>query len=311
VSDLTTQDHLAWEAERSTRAGAAAILASLLILAGTIGSVVVKNGAPSPGWLESFSRATQPGAVGKLPSLRLPLFEYIDDHALGLLASTVASALGYLAAGIALIYLARATRARRAEYPRVALYLPHTGAGLMALQTLLVGIGTVTAARDFLDGTRTIDAARDLNTSGILVAGQVALLAGLLAFGATYVFVGLNAMRAGLLTRFMGILAIVVGVFTVLQFGLPGLLLQVFWLASLGALILGRWPEGVPPAWRSGRAEPWPSGQEVRAARRAEMERRRGGGRAPQPEPAVEEPITVPSGRAHPSSKKRKRKRRH
>jgi hypothetical protein len=311
VSDLTSEDHLAWEAEYRTRAGAAAIVASLLALAGTIGSVVVKNGAPSPGWLESFSRATQPGPIANRPSLRLPLFQYIDDHALALVASSIATALGYLAAGLALIYLARATAARRPEYPRIARYLPHIGAALMALQTLLVGIGTVIAARDFIDGPRTVEAAANLNTTGILVAGQIALLVGLLAFGATYVFVGLNAMRAGLLTRFMGILGIIVGVFTVLQFGLPGLLLQVFWLAALGALILGHWPEGVPPAWRTGRAEAWPSQAQVREARRAEMERRRGRGRAPQPEPEVDEPVTVPSGREHPSSKKRKRKRRH
>jgi hypothetical protein len=307
----TTAEPLAWEAKWRTRAGAATLLAALLTLGGAIGSIVVRNGAPSPGWLASFERLQQPGPIGTRPSLRLPLYEYVNDHAVGLLANSVISAIGFLLAGVGLAYLARATQARRPEYPRLALYLPHLGATLMALQTLLIGIGTVVAAHDFLDGPRTIESAKHLNTSGLLVAGSVAQIAGLLAFGSAFVFISLNAMRAGLLTRFMGILGIVVGVFGVLQFGAPGLLLQVFWLGALGVLILGQWPSGVPPAWRTGRAEPWPSQQEVREARRAQTESRRGRGRVPAPAPEVEEPVTVPSGREHPSSKKRKRKRRH
>jgi hypothetical protein len=307
----TTAEPLAWEAEWRTRAGAATVLAALLTLGGAIGTIVVRNDAPSPGWLASFERLAQPGPIGTQPSLRLPLYQYVSDHAVGLLANSVISAIGFLLAGVGLAYLARATRARRPEYPRVAVYLPYLGAGLMALQALLVGIGTVVAANDFLDGPRTIEAAKHLNTSGLLVAGSLAQFTGVLAFGSAYVFVSLNAMRVGLLTRFMGILGIVVGVFSVLQFGAPGLLLQVFWLAALGVVILGLWPSGVPPAWRTGRAEPWPSQQQVRDARRAQTESRRERGRAPEPAPELEEPVTVPSGRVHPSSKKRKRKRRH
>jgi hypothetical protein len=307
----TTAEPLAWEAKWRMRAGVATLLAALLTLGGAIGSIVVRNGAPSPGWLGSFERLQQPGPVGGRPSLRLPLYQYVDDHAVGLLANTVISAIGFLLAGVGLAYLARATHARRPEFPRLALYLPHLGAALMALQTLLIGIGTVAAAHDFLTGPRTVEAAKHLNTSGLLVAGSVVQIAALLAFGSAFVFVSLNAMRAGLLTRFLGILGIVVGVFSVLQFGAPGLLLQVFWLGALGVLILGQWPSGVPPAWSSGRAEPWPAQQEAREARRAGTGPRRGRGRAPAPEPEVEEPVTVPAGREHPSSKKRKRKRRH
>ena len=37
-----------------------------------------------------------------------------------------------------------------------------------------------------------------------------------------------------------------------------GLLVLPFWLVALGVLFLGRWPRGVPPAWSTGRAQPWP-----------------------------------------------------
>jgi hypothetical protein len=43
---------------------------------------------------------------------------------------------------------------------------------------------------------------------------------------------------------------------------------QCFWLLLLAALFLGRWPNGQPPAWRTGNAEPWPSAASVRDQRR-------------------------------------------
>jgi hypothetical protein len=44
-------------------------------------------------------------------------------------------------------------------------------------------------------------------------------------------------------------------------------IIQSFWLAAIAVLIAGRWPNGVPPSWRSGKAEPWPSQQELREQR--------------------------------------------
>jgi hypothetical protein len=183
------------------------------------------------------------------------------------------------------------------------------GAVVLALQALLSAFGTNAAVHEFLDGQRTVDAARDLTGNGLLVLGSILDLAGRLALGAAFVLVCLNAMRAGLLTRFMGVLGIIVGALLVIPLGSPLPIVQVFWLLALGALILGYWPSGVPQAWRSGEAVPWPSSQEIREARRAEMERRRGA--PPRREPEPEEPVEVPAGREHPSSKKKKRKRRH
>jgi hypothetical protein len=89
---------------------------------------------------------------------------------------------------------------------------------------------------------------------------------------------------------------------------------QAFWLLSLGVLFLGIWPgPGVPPAWRTGKAEPWPSQAELAEQRRAARGGGgggggRGGGRAqPQPSPQPEAPQrSAPV----PASAKRKRKRR-
>jgi hypothetical protein len=304
---VQSADHLAWEAQRRMRAGLAALAAAVLTMGAALASALVFRDIPRSAFVDSLERAAQPGRLGAVESLRVGLYEFYRDHAAAIIGSSVARALGFLAIGFALTYLGRATAARRSELPRPALYLPWAGAIILALQALLSAIGTNAAVNDFLDGRRTVDAARDLTGNGLLVFGSILDLAGRLAMGAAFVLVCLNAMRAGLLTRFMGVLGIIVGALLVIPLGSPLPIVQVFWLLALGALILGYWPSGLPPAWSSGEARPWPSSAEVREQRRAEMERRRGPAR---PEPEAE-PVEVPAGIEHPSSKKRKRKRRH
>ena len=306
---VQTADHLAWEAQHRVRAGAAALLAAALTMGAAIASALVFRDIPRSGFVDSLERAAQPGRLGGVESLRVGLYEFYKDHAAAIIGSSVGRALGFLAIGYALTYLGRATAARRAELPRPALWLPWVGAVVLALQALLSAIGTNVAVNEFLDGARTVDAARDLAGNGLLVLGSILDLAGRLALGAAFVLVCLNAMRAGLLTRFMGVLGIIVGALLVIPLGSPLPIVQVFWLLALGALFLGYWPSGVPQAWSTGTAVPWPSSADVRESRRAEMERRRGG--PARPEPEEEEPVEVPAGREHPSSKKRKRKRRH
>ena len=150
---------------------------------------------------------------------------------------------------------------------------------------------------------------------------------GVFALGLAFVLLSLNAMRVGLLTRFMGVLGIIVGVLFIVPLGSSLPIVQAFWLIALGALFLGYWPPGRPPAWATGEAQPWPTQQEIREARQAQRSER-GGDRAERParndrettEPpprlrkerpdAPETPAPEPARKAHPSSKKKKRKRR-
>ena len=90
------------------------------------------------------------------------------------------------------------------------------------------------------------------------------------------VLVSLNAMRAGLLTRFMGALGIVAGVFQVRAVRLVAAMVQTFWLGGLALLLAGRRPGGDPPAWRTGRAEPWPTAQQAAEQRKAQAEAQAG-----------------------------------
>ena len=117
-------------------------------------------------------------------------------------------------------------------------------------------------------------------------------------------------MRAGLLTRFLGILGVVSGVVSVFPQLMPVPIVQAFWLVALGLMLLGIGRAQLPPAWRTGKAEPWPSAKEGAARRREAEERRQGIVRdEPEPEPEPKAP-RAPAARPHPSSKKRKRKRR-
>jgi hypothetical protein len=131
----------------------------------------------------------------------------------------------------------------------------------------------------------------------------------------------------------MGVLGIIVGVTFVLPLDQQGII-RVFWLGALGVLFLGRMPSGMPKAWTTGSAEPWPSQQQLREQRQAARADRgapaddASGAARPEPDrgtspsqrtPAKAPPPAPPSprrpdpaaaGTEHSASKKRKRKRR-
>jgi hypothetical protein len=77
----------------------------------------------------------------------------------------------------------------------------------------------------------------------------------------------------------------------------------------MALLLAGRWPSGMPPAWVTGEAQPWPSAAEQRVQRQKAAIQRRGRSQ-PEPEPEPEAPAGPSDGRAHPASRKKKRKRR-
>ena len=294
------EDHLAWEARQRNPAALAAALAALLTFVGTVWRGLILADLPRNGVLEALTRAEQPGPVGALESLRVPTFEFYDDQATAVLLSSLVVAVGYLALGWALTYLAVATRARRPAFPKLILYVPLVAGGLQAISTVLSSLATNTAIGDFLAGGRTVDAALDISTSGLGVFASLLGLPGALGLALCLVLICLNAMKVGLLTRFMGVLGIITGALQILPFGGPLPVVQSFWLLMLSLLFLGRWPNGTPPAWRTGRAEPWPSSADIREARRSAAAEQRG----EVPEPREPGPI----GAAASGRKKRKRR---
>ena len=79
-------------------------------------------------------------------------------------------------------------------------------------------------------------------------------LAGSLGLAFTTVFLALNAMRAGLMTRFWGTLGMAIGIGTLLF----GSVMLLGYMLLIALLITGWWPGARPPAWEAGVAMPWP-----------------------------------------------------
>jgi hypothetical protein len=306
----STETQLSWEARQRPRAAIAALVAAILTLGADLWSGAIFRDAPHSGFLEALQKAAQPGGIGSARSGRDAFYVFYNAHGGEVIAASALRSLGLLGLGWALTFVAAATRSRRPEMPRMATWLPMGGAVLQAVATLLGTVASATSVSDYLSGPRTVDAAADVTSGSLLVASSFIGLVGQFALAAALVLVCLNAMRAGLLTRFMGILGIIVGVLNIIPIG-PLPVVQTFWLAALAVLLFGVWPgAGVPPAWRTGRAEPWPSQAELAQRRRAAAEARRGGAPAPEPEPVAEPSADAPERPAAvPARRKRKRRR--
>jgi hypothetical protein len=304
------EQQLAWEARQRPRAGIAALAAGFLLLAGQLWQMLVLNisgDRPRSGFLESLASVAEPGPIGEQPTQRIPFFEYFVDNAFSVVGAAAVGAVALVSMGYAVTFLAAAVRARRKEFPKVAVYIALVGTVVAAIATILVAVGSLMAVSSFIDeGNSTIDASRDLGGNALLSTGQLLTYLGPFVIGAGLLLVSLNAMRAGLLTRLLGILGVVSGVFFVLPQLFPLPIIQTFWLVAVGLMLLGVGRAGLPPAWRTGEAEPWPTAMQAAQQRRETEERKQGISR-PEPEP---EPTPAPAGRAHASSKKRKRKRR-
>jgi hypothetical protein len=244
-----------------------------------------------------------------------------------LLVSAILQGIGTIALAAVLYYLFRATRFRREALPRLLVYL-------VVLAPLVQGVVGIVrqvqinevADRVFPslplppdDGKALVD--DELGEGGLLAVGAIGTAAGLgLAFA--FLITSLNAMRAGLLSKFMGILGIIVGVLLVIPLGGNLPIVQIFWLVALGMLFLDRWPQGRGPAWETGEETPWPTAQDRRDAlmgpgpdeppREEPAERRpaRTAGSQNGESPHAREPVRPRDVSTHPRSKKRKRKRR-
>jgi hypothetical protein len=299
------EQHLAWEARQRPRAGIVAFLAGILVPASLLLTQVALRDVPHAYILDSLRQALEPGPIGAQPSLLVPVFEFYNDNAAALIGASILRALAYLALAWAITFLGAATRYRRPEMSRIIIYVGLVGAVLVAVASLLNGVGQLIAFSDFLDGSRTVDAARDISKQPLLATALLINYLGPLALVAGILLVALNAMRVGLLTKFLGVIGMIAGGTMLLPPQLVpfGPFVQAFWLIALGFVFLNLGRAGAPPAWRTGEAMPWPSRRDTAAT--AARQRQQS-----EQQVAQEDASPAPAARAHPSSKKRKRKRR-
>jgi hypothetical protein len=308
------EEQLSWERRVGRPVAIAAFASALLLLAALV---------------YSSAAITQDSGNDTIDGLRL-----IQDEKTDVLITTLLQALSTALLAVPLWFLAQASRFRRPETPIITRYLALIGpplAGLLQLvrQIQVAGVAddvTAMLRADPLSHERANELAKDQLAQGNLqIVGGLGLAAGL-AIAFAFIMISLNAMRAGLLSRFMGILGIIVGVLFVIPLLGSVPIVEVFWVAALGLLFLGKWPQGGRgPAWDSGEAIPWPTAQDRQAelmAAREEREAEEGGGeprdraqritagRRPAPESDPDAGDHDGAAPQHPRSKKRKRKRR-
>ena len=295
------EETLAREAEERPRAAAAALAGGILTILGSLLLLLALRDYPSEddGFI-SVTESIGSRLNGQTPDERSLLAAQLterQDTALAGWASALFTSLAVVLAMYALLFLYRATKARAPETTRVPWF-----AAMIALVAYPIGHmlseGAVLLG-DEVDPNApgAADQAKDVFGSGVVLLGETLEFFGTFALGLAFVLVALNAMRVGLLTRFMGILGIIVGVLAVVQLDLPQLI-RTFWLVALGLMIAGRLRQR-PPAWETGRQQPWPSQQQLREQRMA----------SPEPEPVAEEPATEPATTAAPVKRKRKKRR--
>ncbi len=108
-------------------------------------------------------------------------------------------------------------------------------------------------------GTGPPDAEANKATSdnGTLQASQGLLLPAVLGLVVMMVYVPLQALRCGLVTRFLGSLGMALGASMILILPIA-VLAMLAWTGFLGLTFVGRVPGGRPPAWDAGKAIPWP-----------------------------------------------------
>ncbi len=229
------------------------------------------------------------GTHVKVQEVTLALVTENKRSGVDILAGII-EAIGSLAIAATLVFLLDASRLRN---PRVASFvriLAVLGALLASVYSIGYSLEFSHKAHQFVStGAQTYMQAHQLTASGPLVILQLLGLVGALLIAISIVMASLQAMRVGLLTRFMGYVGMFAGALVLFQFT-PLPVVETFWFLGLAVLFLGRWPSGTPKAWETGQAEAWQSpqagrDQRVRAARDRQSGRGRGSGGARQPAP--------------------------
>jgi hypothetical protein len=277
---VTPEQVVAHEARRRPRTGLLALAAAIVTVVANLLQTSIFSKLPKVTPIDALRDAA--GEPLGRPGLASAQALYLHHHSTGLVIATVLSALVYVALGAILLELLRMTLDRAGRVARPTRVLVYIGAFLAGAGAIVRIVGLVRNAADFASSSdQGTEAAHNVvRNGGLLVGGTLGGQLGLFALAAAVVLVALASMRVGLLTRFVGVLGAIVGVLQILgPLSALSFIVSAFWLAMIGALMLGRWPSGMPPAWETGEAVPWPNQQEIREQREAARgDAPRGGG---------------------------------
>lgn len=238
----------------------------LYMLSGII-SASVANSAPAVGPLQGLQPALS-GEANPAISPRTAEVKYDSHHALSLIAGSVIAAIAIAALTLVLLLLADASRFRRPASWAAARPLTIVGGAFLVLASIAHQVVLAIQTHEFAVGHDFSNRAADhaLTTGTAIVIPEYFALIGGVALAAGMIAIVLNAMRVGLITRWVGVLGIFTGILIFVPLGGATLgVVPAFWLVAMGILYIGKWPNGQPPAWETGEARPWPSRAQMRA----------------------------------------------
>jgi hypothetical protein len=306
------------ESARRGRLGVPAFAGGFLYFLSAIIVTSTLSSAPTVGLVQGLTPALR-GEANPAISPRATEVKYISHHAFALIAGSTIKSLALVALTLVLLLLLDATRFRRPETWSLARPLVLVGGiGLAVVNVAHQIVGSIQAHNFAVGHDFSSHAVEQALTKGAVNVGSQYLdLLAALALTAGMIAVSINAIRVGLLTRWMGVIGIFSGILIFLPIGGATLeIVPAFWMLGMGILYLGRWPNGDPPAWAAGEARPWPTQAERRSAERDEQS---DGGSARKGNPALAsgpdvapapEPAPPAASSAGGSSRKRRRKRR-
>lgn len=203
--------------------------------------------------------------TGSVPASGLDTDRYraIEAAGAGIYASVGIRALAFGCMAAALLYLFKAVQARSERISGSMVAFAFIGPVLLAVQGIVAVIAQRQVASDFVaqagaggDVYTLLDGLID-DSTGLDVASNL-LIPAILGLLVAMVYISLQAMRAGLLTRFFGTLGMALGAGLIFILPALSLLTIALWFLWLGLVILDRTPGPRPPAWEAGVAIPWP-----------------------------------------------------
>ena len=283
---------LAWEARLGKPVGLAAVAAAAFVVA---------------------SFAVQLPLLRDKTKNEAETLRSVHHHASAYVAGGLLQLVALFCVVAVLWYLYRATKYRREQTPVITLVLGIVGPVLFALAGAIGPFVIKHYAAEFVAGSNQSNQhAKDLVGGGSAAIFSILTPIAGLSFAFSMIMTNVNAIRAGLLSTFVGIIGVIGGILFVLPLGPPQLLL-FFWLASVAIVLLDKWPGGRGPAWKSGEAQKWPTAMERRGMSPGATRSAPRGRPAPSSDGEPEdtrlvEPAREPNNNQTRTSRKRKRK---
>jgi hypothetical protein len=264
--DSKIERQVARETQWRERLAVPAFAGGILYLLSGIITNSVASSAPTVGVLQGLAPALS-GVAKPAVSPRAAEVKYLSHHASSLIIASVLAMIALVTLALVLVLLAEAARFRRPTSwaaARPLILIGGVGLAVISLaHQVLLAIETHSFATGHDFTNHAVDHALAKSTP-LVVSQYLDLLAGLSVAVAMGVIM-VNAMRVGLVTRWLGVVGILSAILIFLPLG--GATLEVipsFWLVAMGILYVGKWPNGQPPAWESGEARPWPSRAQAR-----------------------------------------------